>query len=152
MPTFPRARYLIGEREWAYWQHEVDPLAPEAKADSIWPLFEAGLVDLVPPELAITDEVRLLPTPGHTPGHVSVWIRSRGAEAVITGDTFHHPLQMAHPEWRDIADADPAQAYQTRVKFCTQFGDRPVLVLGTHFASPTGGHIRREGSAFRFEV
>ena len=150
VPTFPKARYLVGEAEWAFWKDEDDPYAPEAKADSVLPIFEADLVDLVEPTHVVTDEVRLIPTPGHTPGHVSVVIESRGEQAIITGDLFHSPLQMAHPDWVDTADVDGGLAFETRQKFLESYADAPVLILGTHFASPTAGHIVRDGDAFRF--
>jgi glyoxylase-like metal-dependent hydrolase (beta-lactamase superfamily II) len=152
VPTFQNARYLVGETEWGFWKDEDDPFAPQAKADSILPIFEADLVDLVGPSHEVTDEVRLIPTPGHTPGHVSVVVSSRGEEAIITGDMFHHPLQMAHPDWTDTADVDGEQAHRTRLEFLERYTDKPVLILGTHFASPTGGHIIRDGDVYRFEV
>ena len=152
VPTFANARYLVGESEWGFWKDEDDPYAPEAKQDSIVPVFEAGLVDLVPTDHVVTDEVRLIPTPGHTPGHVSVHISSRGEEAIITGDLFHSPLQMAHPDWVDVADVDGDLAHRTRVEFMQRYADGPVLILGTHFAAPTSGHIVRDGDRFRFAV
>jgi glyoxylase-like metal-dependent hydrolase (beta-lactamase superfamily II) len=152
VPTFPNARYLMAELEWEFWKSEDDPFAPEAKHDSILPVFEAGLVDLVDTGHRITDDVRLIPTPGHTPGHVSVLVSSRGEEAIITGDLFHHPLQMAHPDWKDVADVDSETAHKTRVEFLERYADAPVLILGTHFASPTAGHIVRDGDAYRFQV
>ena len=48
------------------------------------------------------------PTLGHTPGHVSVRIRSKGEVALITGDFIHHPCQLSHPEWASLADYDKA--------------------------------------------
>jgi len=152
VPTFPNARYLVGETEWGFWQHEDDPYAPEAKADSVLPIFEAGLVDLVETRHEVTEEVRLIPTPGHTPGHVSVSIESRGERAIITGDLFHSPLQMAHPDWTDTADVDGAMAFETRKDFLESYADSPVLILGTHFASPTAGHIVRDGDRYRFAI
>jgi len=152
LPTFPNARYLIGEAEWGYWQNEEDPFGKEARADSILPIFAAGLVDLVDASHRINDEVCLIPTPGHTPGHVSVMVTSQGARAVITGDMLHHPLQVARPQWRDIADVDPDQARATRHEFLNRFSDGATLVLGTHFATPTAGRIVRDGDSYRFEV
>jgi glyoxylase-like metal-dependent hydrolase (beta-lactamase superfamily II) len=150
-PTFPNARYLIGRDEWSFWKDETDKFGPEAKSDSVVPVIEAGLVDLVDSNHTITPEVRLIPTPGHTPGHVSVLIESQGARAVITGDLFHHPCQFARPTWVDSADVDTANAARTRDAFMKRFSDG-TLVLGTHFASPTSGKIVRDGSAYRFEV
>jgi|TARA_B100000315_G_scaffold247536_1_gene276336 glyoxylase-like metal-dependent hydrolase (beta-lactamase superfamily II) len=151
VPTFPKAKYLIGREEWAFWEHEDDPFGKQAKADSILPIVESDLVQFVETDHRLTDEVCLVPTPGHTPGHVSVLIRSRGEQAIITGDLFHHPLQFAHPGWKDIADVDGETAERTRHAFMHQYGDE-TLVLGTHFASPTAGHIVRDGEFWRFDV
>jgi glyoxylase-like metal-dependent hydrolase (beta-lactamase superfamily II) len=152
VPTFRNARYLVGESEWEFWKDEEDPYAPEAKQDSILPIFEADLVDLVDSRHVVTDEVRLIPTPGHTPGHVSVLIESRGEQAIITGDLFHHPLQMAHPDWTDTADVDGKLAHETRASFLAAYADTPTLILGTHFAAPTAGRIVRDGEVYRFAI
>jgi glyoxylase-like metal-dependent hydrolase (beta-lactamase superfamily II) len=100
----------------------------------------------------ISPEVRLRPTPGHTPGHVSVLIESEGQRAVITGDIAHHPCQMAHPEWVTSLDSDAQAAAATRAKLFAEWADQPILVIGTHYAAPTAGHVKRDGAAFRFEV
>jgi glyoxylase-like metal-dependent hydrolase (beta-lactamase superfamily II) len=152
VPTFPMARYLFNEKEYAHWEADQDQLYGDVFGDSVKPIFDAGLADFVPADHVLTDAVRLEPTPGHTPGHVSVKISSQGEEAVITGDLMHHPVQCAHPEWGSVADVDPAQALATRRAFLERYGDTPVLVLGTHFATPTAGRIVRKGGAFRFEV
>ena len=151
VPTFPNADYLIGREEWAFWEHEDDPFGKQAKADSILPIVESDLVRFVETDHQINDEVCLVPTPGHTPGHVSVLIQSKGERAIITGDLFHHPLQFANPGWKDIADVDGTLAEQTRLSFMQEYGDE-TLVLGTHFASPTAGHVVRDGDFWRFDV
>lgn len=152
VPTFPNARYLWHRAEYEHWAAHDDGAYGPVVQESVLPVYEAGLVDLVAPTHAVTDEVRLEPTPGHTPGHVSVHITSRGEEAVITGDLMHHPAQCAHPEWRSSADSDGALAERTRRDFLSRYADRPVLVIGTHFATPTAGRIVRDGAAFRFAV
>jgi glyoxylase-like metal-dependent hydrolase (beta-lactamase superfamily II) len=152
VPTFPRARYLIGRKEWEHWSKTNEPDTRELLDDSVRPVFDAGLADLVESDARVTDEIRLEPTPGHTPGHHSVRISSRGEEAVITGDLMHHPVQMAHPEWGSHFDSDFNEAIATRRAFLERYGDRPILVLGTHFATPSAGRIVRDGSAWRLEV
>ncbi|MGC1512165.1 MAG: MBL fold metallo-hydrolase [Acidimicrobiales bacterium] len=152
VPTFPRADYLFGRAEWAFWEDEVDPFGKEAKGDSILPIFEAGMAVLVESDHLVAPGIQLIPTPGHTPGHVSVLIESKGERAVITGDMMHHPVQMARPDWKDIADVDSAQAELTRLAFLQRFCDDHTLVLGTHFATPTGGRIVRDGDAYRLAV
>src|SRR5207249_6372431 len=93
VPTFPNARYLIGRKEWEHWSVSQEADFREPVEDSVRPVIEAGLADLVEPGHRVNEEVWLEPTPGHTPGHVSVRISSRGEDAVITGDLMHHPLQ-----------------------------------------------------------
>jgi len=152
VPTFANARHLWNEAEYTHWAAEGDGPMGSVVSESVLPVFEAGLVDLVREDHVVTDEVCLESTPGHTPGHVSVHIRSRGEEAVITGDLTHHPVQLAHPEWRSSADWDGDLAEATRRAFFERYADRPVLVIGTHFATPTAGHIVRDGGAWRLDV
>lgn len=152
VPTFPNARYLFARKEWDYWRERGQQDHGPVVDDSIQPIFDAGLAELVEMDHWLTDEVWLEPTPGHTPGHVSVHIRSRGEEAVITGDMTHHPCQMARPEWAANADYDPIQSTATRHQFYSRYADQPVLIIGTHFAAPTAGRIVRDGDAYRFAV
>jgi len=153
LPTFPKARYLMGRAEFAHWrgQHER-PDMDAVFADSVKPVYDAGLVDLVETDHRICDEISLVPTLGHTPGHVSVSIKSRGEEALITGDFMHHPCQIAHPEWSSAADSDPDMAHQTRNRMLAELASRPVLVIGTHFAGVTAGRIVRDGDTYRMDV
>lgn len=151
-PTFPNARYLIGRREWEHFSGEPPGPDRDVRDDSVRPVIDAGLADFVPMDHVLTPEVCLEPTPGHTPGHVSVSIRSEGAEAVITGDLMHHPVQCAEPGWASRFDVDPEAARRTRRAFLERYADRKVLVLGTHFATPTGGQLRADGAAWRFVV
>jgi glyoxylase-like metal-dependent hydrolase (beta-lactamase superfamily II) len=160
IPTFPNARYLFGRVEWDHWSGEVeraraseDPNQIETRtilADSVTPIIEAGLHDFVETDHEITAEVRLIPTPGHTPGHVSVSIASRGQKAVIAGDVVHHPIQIADPGICSNFDTDRAHAEVTRRAFIEGHGGKDVLVLGTHFARPSGGRIVRDGQAWLF--
>ncbi|HWQ31924.1 MAG TPA: MBL fold metallo-hydrolase [Blastocatellia bacterium] len=152
VPTFPHARYLFARREWDYWSQQPSHPEGDVMGDSVRPVIEAGLCELVEMDHRLTDEVWLEPTPGHTPGHVSVRISSEGREAVITGDLMHHPVQCAEPDWASNYDADPAAARQTRREFLARYADGPVLVLGTHFATPSAGHIVSEGAVWRLAV
>lgn len=149
VPTFPNARYLIGRREWNYWKEEEGG-DKVVRDDSVRPILAAGLADLVSRTHKLTSEVYLEPTPGHTPGHVSVHIASKGAEAVITGDLMHHPVQCAEPAWASHFDVDAGKARVTRRAFLQKYSDGRTLVLGTHFAAPTAGRFAAEGGAFRF--
>ena len=151
VPTFPKARYLMGKIELAYWQGEPDQENQNILADSVQPILDAGLAELVEMDHRISPEIRLTPTPGHTPGHVSVMIESQGQTAVVTGDMTHHPCQMAHPDWSPPFDSDPIAAAKMRRAMFAQWADKPILVIGTHYAAPTAGYVKTDGNAFRFE-
>jgi glyoxylase-like metal-dependent hydrolase (beta-lactamase superfamily II) len=154
VPTFPNARYLLGRTEFDYWRAGGEGMGTDQRVfvDSVQPVFDAGLVDLVDTDHVVCDEVRLTPTLGHTPGHVSVRISSKGEEALITGDFTHHPCQLAHPEWASAADYDPEGSTATRQRVFSELAGEQVLVIGTHFAAPTAGHVVRDGEVFRLEV
>lgn len=152
VPTFPNAKYFIVEEEFNYWkEYPSDELEADLEGikDSVMPVFEAGLVDLIPSDYAITDEVSLIPTPGHTPGHISILIKSGGKQALITGDTIHHPCQLVHPEWETTFDADKQQAILSRKALLEQFADTQTLFIGSHFSPPTAGYLTRDGSGFK---
>jgi glyoxylase-like metal-dependent hydrolase (beta-lactamase superfamily II) len=152
VPTFTKARYLIGRKEWEHWSVATDQFTKDPIDDSVRPIVDAGLALQVEDTHRLTSEVWLEPTPGHTPGHFSVRISSRGQDAVITGDLMHHPVQCAHPEWNCGFDSIPDQARATRRAFIERYADRPVIVFGTHFATPSAGHIVKEGEGHRFHA
>jgi len=148
VPTFAKARYLFGETEYTHWRdHSTEPDKAAIFADSVAPIVAAGKADLVAGDARICEEITLIPTPGHSPGHVSLHIRSAGEEGLLTGDVAHHPCQMAHLDWSATVDSDPHQSAQTRRELFSRFADKPVLVIGGHFDA---GHIKREGDAFKF--
>jgi glyoxylase-like metal-dependent hydrolase (beta-lactamase superfamily II) len=155
VPTFPQARYLFGRREWEHWKFLRDTNGyhhMEHLKDAIDPVMAAGLVQFIEPDFRITDEVSLIPTPGHTPGHVSVLIQSRGESAVITGDMMHNPIQIAVPATEARFDMDKAAAARTRVEFVNRFNGSRTLVIGSHFSDPSAGHIVADGTAWKLKV
>ena len=152
VPTFPKARYLLSRKEYDHWQmlrdtggyHSVNHLS-----DSVDPVVAAGLVDFIANDHQLSEEIRLLPTPGHTPDHVSVYISSQGEQAVITGDLMHHPIQLAMPEHPATFDMDKPAGLKTRVEFVDRFRGKPVLLIGSHFAEPGAGYIVRNGAGWK---
>jgi len=153
VPTFPRARYLMARPEFEYWRDQRDvPDQTMVFDDSVRPVFDAGLVELVGTDYRVCDEVSLVPTVGHTPGHVSVRIVSRGEEALITGDFLHHPCQLAHPEWAATVDYDREQSTRTRRTVFAALAGTPTLLIGTHFAGASAGRVVRDEDAYRLVV
>ncbi len=152
-PTFPNARYLMAKSEFEYWERHEDAVTPhQVFLDSVAPVVEAGLVDLVETTHQVCPEVSLVPTLGHTPGHVSVRVQSQGEEALITGDFLHHPCQMAHPEWASAVDYDAEASTATRWRMLEAYAGTDNLLIGTHFAGPTAGRVVKDGDVFRLDV
>jgi len=148
VPTFANARYVFGKTEFEYWRdHSVEPTHIAVFNDSVKPIWNAGMAELIASDAKLTDEISMISTPGHSPGHMSIHIRSDGEEGLLTGDVAHHPCQMAHLDWSSTADSDPRQSVVARRELFSRLADRPVLVIGGHY---NAGHIQREGDAFKF--
>jgi glyoxylase-like metal-dependent hydrolase (beta-lactamase superfamily II) len=152
VPTFPNARYVFGKTEFDYWTgvHAKTPVPPIE--DSVMPIVEARRHEVVGNDYQIGDHVRILPTPGHTPGH-SAFVLGRGKDdAVFSGDLIHSPLQARYPEMSMKFDVDPAEAAKTRRYFLERFCDTDTLCCTAHFPSPSIGKIRRKGNGFSCEA
>ncbi len=145
VPTFPKARYVTTAEEWAHWtQPDVAANTPYFPT-SLQPLEAAGVLDLVSlnAEHRVTDELTLLATPGHTPGHISVGIASAGEFAVVLGDVAHHPLQIGESGWRNVFDMNPALSGESREKLFERIERERALVAAGHFLPPNFGRIVR---------
>jgi glyoxylase-like metal-dependent hydrolase (beta-lactamase superfamily II) len=152
VPTFPNARYLLGRTELDYWRtQEESPDERTAFGDSVQPVLDAGLVDLVEAGHRVGDDAWLIATPGHTVGHLSLRLSSAGEEAIISGDMVHHPLQIARPEWSCFLDHDGAASARTRRTVFGEAAERRYFFVGTHFVAPSAGHLVADGDAWRLD-
>jgi glyoxylase-like metal-dependent hydrolase (beta-lactamase superfamily II) len=136
-PTFPKARYVFCDLEWQA-TRDADPdevLYSSLGRDVAW-VIDRGLADLVGPTHRLTDEVSLLPTFGHSPGHVSVLVESAGEHGIVTGDAAHHPVQLLDATLASTADGDPGQAAASRLSLIDRVIAQNAKVFGTHFAAP----------------
>ncbi len=149
VPTFPNAKYLMTAIDENF-TRTTERFA-DMYAESVSPVIAAGQAQLIETDFALSDEVWVAPSHGHTPGHLCVRLRSKGAEATVTGDAFHSPMQLQKPDWIFAADADGAQAAATRRAIFESHCETDRLVLPAHFPSPTIGHIVPEGDAFGFK-
>ena len=152
LPTFPNARYVFGKAEFDYWTEQNAKTAVPPFVDSVLPIVEANKAEIVRNDHQIGDHVRILPTPGHTPGHVAFTFGRGKDDAVFSGDLMHSPLQTRYPELSAKFDVDPAQAAVTRRNFLERYCDTDTLCCTAHFPSPSTGKIHRQGSGFSCEA
>ena len=147
VPTFPKARYLFPAADVVEFGAKPSP----SYSESVLPVIAAGQAEDVGPDHGVGDHIRLLPTPGHTPGHVSVLIRSGGAEARITGDALHVTPQIRFPDWQFCYDSDPVEAIASRRRLLETASERAARVIGTHFLLPSIGRVRAACDGFAWD-
>ena len=151
VPTFPKARYVFGKTEFDHWSKENAKAEVAPFVDSVLPVVEAKRAEIVTNDYSVGDHIRILPTPGHTPGHVAFTLGRTKDEAVFAGDLIHTPLQLRYPELSPKFDIDPKQAATTRRSFLERYCDTDTLCCTAHFPSPSTGKIRRHGNGFSCE-
>ncbi len=157
VPTFPNARYLLPVIDRDYWDpNGTGPRPTEGGAfvnsgtfeDSVQPLLDAGVAELVGHGYQVSNSLSLQAVPGHTPGHLAMNLRSRGEDAIFVGDVLHHPLQVHYPEWNSPYCEDQAQARVTRRRILEQAAERNALVVPAHFGGVHCCRVRPHGDAF----
>ncbi|WP_417724495.1 MBL fold metallo-hydrolase [Salipiger sp.] len=153
----PGAAYFIGGAERAFWMQDglaarVPPEMQQMVVGARNSLQVEGAEWIL---LADGDEVapgvRVIDTPGHTPGHMSVVVDSGGAQMMAVGDALNHAyLNFAHPDWYNGFDMDGDRSVATRHQLLDMAVADRMTVLGYHFPFPGVGHVMREGGAYRF--
>lgn len=150
-PTFPNARYHFARSEYEYWQfnsqQSTDNSIQSISFDeSISPVVKAGLANFIETDADLGDGISVIPTPGHSPAHISLRIDSGEQSFIIAGDTMHHPCQIGRPHWTTETDYDREQSTATRRRLFSELADSGILIAGTHFCVPSFGTIVKSGN------
>ena len=149
-PLFANARHIVQQAEWDFWT-STDELKQGAGYDNVLaPVLDAGLIDFVEGEHILTSEVVTVPTPGHTPGHVSFAVNSGGESAYVIGDAAHHMVQLTETDWCPSADVDPATSTASRRALFDRIERENALILSGHFKFPGIGRAARADGQRRF--
>lgn len=148
-PTFPRARYVCSTIDWNFFNQVSNPEGVYYDPRPVEPLEGLGVLDLIDGEHNLTDELTAIPTPGHTPGHMSIIVSSAGEKGLILGDVAHHPLQVHETGWDNSADIDHQVAHETRESMMKRVEEEGLTMAAGHFPDPGFGKIvRLEGKRF----
>ena len=169
-PTFPNAEYIIPKADWnllfpspdAPNSETAEDFYPPADLPKTQPIEHPYLpavkifhqshavgkllqkldnLRLVEGDLNLTDEISIVPTPGHTPGHQSLAVTSQGKRAFILGDVAHLPLQIQVPQWNTKADVLPQLGIETRRETLKKLQEQGIIVAAGHFPAPGFGRI-----------
>ena len=154
VPTFPNAKYIFSRKEYEAWEEETRQVSQPP--GNVWsqnclPIVEAGQALLVEDDFALDDTIWLTPTPGHSPGHVCVNLKSGGKTGLFSGDMMHHALQCIEPDWSSCFCWDADQSAFTRRKVLESVADTDTVVMPAHFPGPTAGHVVGDGERWRFK-
>jgi glyoxylase-like metal-dependent hydrolase (beta-lactamase superfamily II) len=156
VPTFPNARYLFGRREYERWDPARAGYQPVdhnegVYEDSIKPIVDAGLAELIGDAHRLSPSLETSPSRGHTIGHLSLGLKSAGDEAWFTGDAVHHPIQLARPEASLGGDEAPEEAAAFRRIVADHLSTTGALMIPAHFAGSHVGHVRKRDGRITFE-
>jgi len=154
--VLPDAAFYVASTEWDFWTGD--------NATRGLPAERAGFVTgarrnyaaikqkvkMMKPGGDIVTGLRVVDTPGHTQGHVSLALAG-GDGLIIGGDALTHPLiSFQHPEWRPTADHVPDQAIATRRKLLDRLAADRSKLIGFHLPYPGLGIVERKDAAYRF--
>lgn len=153
VPTFPNARYIMSRKELTFWEKVAErpgshPSDINTYNDSVLPVVEAGMAIVVDDAEEVGPEISIVPSPGHTPGHMNIELRSHGVCAVFTGDVIHSPLQLPLWQWNSTFCEDLPVATATRktvLEGCVE--DRKILIP-SHFMAPHVCRVFAQGDGF----
>jgi glyoxylase-like metal-dependent hydrolase (beta-lactamase superfamily II) len=152
-PTFPSARYLVGRTELADWlARRAAGTAPAMHVrgleDSVLPVVDAGLVDLVDDGHELAPGLVLAFLPGHTTGQMGLRIDRDGGRAIFCGDAVHSPAQIFQPGVSTSSCADPARAAETRRLLLEEAAASGRLVVPAHFRGRRRAYVRHTAAGF----
>jgi glyoxylase-like metal-dependent hydrolase (beta-lactamase superfamily II) len=158
---FPRANWTISKVEWDFWMEgEAEAVLPEHGKELLLGFAQRNLtpimdrVDLVLGEKELLSGIKILPAPGHTPGHSVVAVSSAGEQLLCLSDLVLHPLHLERPQWFAGVDILPDQLVSSRLEVLPQAAREESRVLLFHFPFPGLGRVipRGDGWEWRPEV
>ena len=143
--TFPNARYVLQKADWSHFTDQtfLDAGRRDAAQDTYLPLPEMGVLELIDGETNIASGLDAYPTPGHTPGHQSMLISSRGERALIIGDVIGGPMHVSEPDHLYSPDVDRELAQRSRYEALDLAEGSDMTVIGSHMTRPGWGRLIR---------
>jgi glyoxylase-like metal-dependent hydrolase (beta-lactamase superfamily II) len=148
VPTFPNAKYVIAKAELDHFRAAEGPFDRLVWNDSVAPVVEAGQVEAVDGEDLIAGLLAIKPTPGHTPGHIRLELRSGGELGVFSGDILHSPVQAPFWRWSTTFCSNPDQSAETRRETLAYCASEGALLIPAHFHKTPVARVSEAGDGF----
>jgi glyoxylase-like metal-dependent hydrolase (beta-lactamase superfamily II) len=154
VPTFPNARYVFSKLDFDYF-HKLDsepgnkPAEFGSFRECVMPVVEAGRADLVIGPHRLNEFIEILPAGGHSPGHFYFRLNVGGSRGMITGDVFHHLLQIYYPDWNFPKNSDAQEARVSRRRVFDEAAASDAMVFPGHVGAPFAGHIEKTATSYK---
>ena len=153
VPTFKNAKYVFSRTDYDHYKKlDADPKTGPVNAgsfrDSVLPVVEAGLTQMVDGSAQLDEHLKVEPAPGHTPGTIAIKFESRGEKALFCGDILHHAVQVYHPQWNSFACGEAVGARKSRRTALEHCAGSGALLMPCHFGAPFTCHIEHKGDGF----
>jgi glyoxylase-like metal-dependent hydrolase (beta-lactamase superfamily II) len=151
-PLFRNARHVISQTELAFWMSDRVPddfagMATLARVQ-LEPLERAGILDPIDGEPELAPGIRIIPAPGHTPGHLAVAVSSGSDTALLVADAVLGETNLEHPDWSSRLEVDRAGAVRTRRMLLDRAASDGSTVVGYHLWRP--GLVKRRGQRYQW--
>ena len=154
VPTFPNARHVFAKAEEDYYSdpashNEVNVPSLGVFEDSVAPIVATGQAERIGNDGGdYLDNFSFHPTKGHSIGHMSIELRSKGQRALFSGDVMHHPLQVVRPDWNSVFCEWQDEARASRRWALEHAAEHALLFFTPHFAETSAGYVTRQGDRF----
>jgi glyoxylase-like metal-dependent hydrolase (beta-lactamase superfamily II) len=150
VPRYPRARYLLGRADWeGNPERDIEGSEP---ATHLGALERLGLLDLVDGDYEVVPGITMIHSPGESPGHSIVRVRSAGSIFFYLGDLFHHPCEVERPDWIFFERTDEARraSEASRDRLLAEAADTDAILVFTHGPFPGWGRVARTASGYQW--
>lgn len=147
--TFPNAEYVIPRTEWDDAHNPNERTRATYLADNMSPLDGSDHLNLVTDEHNITDEITVIPTPGHTEGHASVVMKSAGETAIYVGDMAQAIVQLERTPWISSFDVLPLLSMQSKKALMERAIAEKAVLISVHAPFPGLGRMTLTENNFR---
>lgn len=154
VPTFPNARYVFSKLDFDYFAKvDADPATAPAEfgtfRECVIPVVEAGRADLITGPHKLNEFIDILPAGGHSPGHFAFKMNFGSSTAMITGDVFHHLLQVYYPDWNFPKNSDVNEARVSRRRVFEDCAATGAMVFPGHVGAPFASFIDKTATGFK---